>query len=338
MKPGTQEHFRHRVRKEKRLKNERISLSFRCFEPDTPVHSELTQDKLHTDSLEHSSFQTPPESSKSMVTPVRPNSNKDTHSGISSSSTPRLGNIKMAHAAEGSLPFAGHTDDSLPTPNGNAAKSSYKKLCLLFGSSITERVIGEKMSRGSRTVVNLSSSGFRIQDVENAAFDFCAENPSSVQQVDKVIINVGTNEIKNFNSFVKNVYNHFWSPLCNLVRCMKQCFPKAQLIFQSVLPIRRWYRYNAQSVISFNTLLVRLCRAHACIFFDSFKLFLDDQEHDINWDLYTFSWRGNRFNQGIHLSEKGVSVLCRALKHAVYHNIYNPHPHSLPFERYYYIN
>lgn len=338
MKPGTQEYFRHRVRKDKKLKRERVSLSFRCFKPDTPV-AVVPESKLaDNDPADRSVFQTPPENSgHGTDTPLRPSTH--IHPSLTSSSTPLMSKAHtVLPVAEGFIPYIGHTDDSFPTSTGTAPKPQFRKLCLLLGTSITEGVIGEKMSRGSRTVINLSSSGFFIQDVERAAFEFCAESPSSIPQVDKIIINVGTNEIKNFNSFVKNVHDYFWSPLCNLAGRLKQWFPRAQLIFQSILPIRRWYKYNALSVISFNRLLVRLCRAHGCIFFDTFNLFLDVDEHDINWDLYTFSWRGRRFNQGIHLSQMGLSVLCRALKHAVYHNIYNPHPHSLPFDRYYYVD
>ena len=78
-----------------------------------------------------------------------------------------------------------------------------------------------------------------------------------------------------------------------------------------------------------------ICRTYGCIYYDCVKLFLDEYDWGINWDLYQYGWRGVRFNQGIHLNEKGIGVLCRALKYAVNHNMHNAHPDVLPFKRFY---
>lgn len=333
MKPGTQEYFRHRVRKDCRVKGERISLSFRCF-ANKPVATapEPTEDPGKSASQTLDTLTVPPSERISATTPFRP-TRKD--NGFTSS-TPLF--TAAGNDDAGYVPFIGHKDDTAPSSrsmHNNTGTKSNEKLCLIFGSSITEGVVGDMMSRGNRTVVNLSSSGFRIPDVEKAAVDFCEESPELLHRVDKIIINIGTNEIKGFNSFTKSVSRYFRAPLIELVQCLRYHFSNAQLVFQSVLPIRRWYKYNVQSVHLFNHLLIEICQAYGCIFFDCLELFLDGNLHDINWDLFRYSWSGNRFNQGIHLNEKGLGVLCRALKYVVYHNIYNPHPSRLPFNRYY---
>ena len=325
MKPGTQDYFRHRVRKNMRIKKDRISLSFRCFKPVNVTVSEPTDSSTE--------FVTPTQDVQG--TPVRPVT-RFCHAAKTSTSTPVV-DRNVPH--QGYSPYPGHKDDTVPSSNAvySTGQKPNEKICLLFGTSITEGVIGSKMSRGSRTVVNLSSSGFGIHDVRKAAIDFWEESPDSISRVDKVIINVGTNEVKGFNSSVKKV-EVFWDALCNLVQCMRYCFPKAQLIFQSILPIRLFYSYNADSVNDFNCLLIKLCSTFGCVFFDCFKLFLDSNEVDINWDLYTYSRKGVRFNQGIHLNEKGIGILCRALKYAVYHNLHSPYPSSLPFQSFYNIH
>lgn len=320
MKEGTQQYFRHRVRKDKRIRSERFSLSFRCFLPETVVEPLV---ELSCESQIAVDCKTP----EAVITPIRP-----------SISTPKYDTSKDK-PQDGYSPYPGHRDDTVrsshfsvgPSPNPN------EKICLLFGSSITEGVVGERMSKGNRTVVNLSSSGFGIHDVQRAVIDFAVESPDILHKVDKIIINIGTNEIKGFNCYVKNVADCFWSPLSKLVQCIKYHFDKAQIIFQSILPIRLWYKYNAESVHLFNQLLINVCKTYGCIFYDCFKLFLDEHNNDINWDLYQYSWKGKRFNQGIHLNERGLGVLCRALKYAVNHNIHNPHPNILPFKRYYYV-
>ena len=321
MKEGTQQYFRHRVRKDKRIKFERFSLSFRCFLPETAVESPV---ELICESQTTVDCKT---SEEVMSTPIRP-----------SMSTPKY-DISKDKPQDGYSPYPGHRDDTVrsshfstgPNPNPN------EKLCLIFGSSITEGVVGERMSKGNRTVINLSSSGFGIRDVHRAVMDFTVESPDILHKVDKIIINIGTNEIKGFNCYAKNVADSFWSPLSKLVQCIKCHFDKAQIIFRSVLPIRLWYKYNAESVHLFNELLINVCKTYGCIFYDCFRMFLDEYNNDINWDLYQYSWKGNRFNLGIHLNDRGLGVLCRALKYAVNHNIHNPHPNVLPFKRFYYL-
>ena len=320
MKVGTQEHFRHRVRKCRLVKDERISLSFRCFRPTETSAS---------DSGSSANFVTPPQTAAtpSANLPMTPVKHPRT------ASTPR----SLCPANMGYYPYPGHKDDTLYSGQANIPTGNPKeKLCLLFGSSITVPVDGSKMSRGNRTVINLSSSGFRIGDIAKATTEFWEENQDCINRVDKVIINVGTNEIKGYNGFARKV-NVFWGPLCKLVQTIRFCFPNAQIIFQSVLPIRSFYRYNAYTVNQFNLLLIKLCKMFGCYFFDCFSLFLDGDCIDINWDLYKFSWKGVRFNQGIHLSEKGIGVLCKALKFAVHHSMHSPYPVDLPFPRFYHI-
>ena len=93
-------------------------------------------------------------------------------------------------------------------------------------------------------------------------------------------------------------------------------YPSAQIIFQSVLPIKVFYNYTAYSVHQFNELILETCKKFGCIFLDNFSNFLDRHYYDINVELYRDKW---------HLNELGIKILCRDLKFAIYHNLYNPH-------------
>ncbi|KAL5260950.1 hypothetical protein ACHWQZ_G006852 [Mnemiopsis leidyi] len=64
---------------------------------------------------------------------------------------------------------------------------SSERVCVIFGTSITEHVDGGLMSRGDRTVVNVSSSGADIDDIRQMAEDFHHENLSSIHKIDKII-------------------------------------------------------------------------------------------------------------------------------------------------------
>ena len=173
------------------------------------------------------------------------------------------------------------------------------------------------MSRGNRTVINCSMSGARIKDIVKLADDFYHENRMSVHRVDKIIVNVGTNEIKWFNSRQYDIFKQFRSPLYNLVKDLKSKYPYAQITFQSVLPIRIFYNYTAKSVHEFNQLLIEVCEKYGCIFLDSFGPFLNEFHTDINNNLYRDKW---------HLNDNGLKILCRDLKFAIYHNLFNPLP------------
>ena len=165
------------------------------------------------------------------------------------------------------------------------------------------------------------------RDVAQEAEEFVSETPYVVSKVDKVIINVGTNDIKWFNCFERSVTKQFWSPLVKLVNIIKNCFPYAQIIFHSVLPIQAIYKYTATAIHRFNHLLIEICERFGCVFFDNFDDFLDDSRYDINRYLY---------NGRLHLNDNGLKLLCRAIKFIIYNNVFNPYARS-PYTPYYYM-
>ena len=164
-----------------------------------------------------------------------------------------------------------------------------------------------------------------IYDISQMAKDFYYENPLSVNKVEKIIVSVGTNEVKYFNSHKYDIHKRFRSPIINLVKSLKQMYPNAQIIFQTVLPIQIKYVYTAESVHTFNTLLLNVCEQFGCIYFDCFSQFLDVEGWDYNRNLY---------RDNIHLNDNGLKLLCRALKFVIHRNIFNPHPRISYYHNY----
>ena len=216
----------------------------------------------------------------------------------------------------GYSPFPGHDSLNSSGLTNNSSGSGGKRVCLMFGSSITTRVEEDRMSKGSRVVVNLSKSGAKICDLHKYANDFCLGNADIVSNVDKIIVNIGTNDVKWFNGCRFSVFKRFKVPLLNLVKDLKFRFPLANISFITMLPIRALYNYTAETVNQFNLLLLEVCKMTGCEFFDCFGDFLDVDLRDYNYSLFRDKW---------HLNEHGLKLLCRALKYIIFGNTFRSH-------------
>ena len=291
MKAGCQDDFLHRVRRDKRVKSWRISLSFRCSVPEESV----VADNVAVDSTSSSAPRTPPSA------PRTPPAITQTHAAPSAS-TPNL-----ANGPQGFSPFPNHS--TLGSFN-----SQNERVCLILGSSITKNVSGELLSRRSRTVINLSESGANIFDLTKVVNEFYSENPCVVHKVDKIVINIGTNDIKWLNGRKVSVFKKFRVPMSNFIKDLKFLFPNALIIFTTVLPIRALYDYTAMTVNHFNHLLYQVCNEFGCIFYDCFLDFLAPDQRDYNSSLFRDKW---------HLNDNGLRLLCRSIKDCIYGKLFN---------------
>ncbi len=200
MKPGCQSNFKHRVRKDHLIKEHRYSLSFRCFVPG-PVTTNPA----------------------STSAPVTHNNVQQTPTKVPPSSTPKFNSSGVGYS-----PFTEHLNTM---SSSNISQQNSERVCLLFGSSITKYVDGNRMSRGSRVTINLSESGARIPDVNRVAKSFFVDNRALVSKVDKIIINIGTNDVKWLNGRRFSVSRKCRVPLCNLIRDLRFMFPLATITF-----------------------------------------------------------------------------------------------------------
>ena len=128
--------------------------------------------------------------------------------------------------------------------------------------------------------------------------------------------------MKFFNCHRRDV-NFLWTPLRKLVQCLKYLYSRAQIVFQSILPVEICYMYTVDAFNGYNRMLFDLCREYGCIYYDCFGLFLDFNDYfvDINRDLYADAG----MKMKIHLNDRGLKVLCRELKYIIYHNTFNPY-------------
>ncbi len=335
MKPGCQANFLHRVRKNKNIRESRFCLSFRCFvskkcptvsstpakpEPDcssTPAAVPGTEDKSSVSDTV----------AGDVVHDQTPTSPKMASNISAISDVGHVNDVDFGVVSEGYSSFP--SKSKINSTSIGPGCSGGQRICVLFGTSITADIDGEKMSRKNRVVVNRSNSGAYIQDVMEELDDFLHEHSDHVRNIDKIIFSIGTNEIKNFNCYKQDVFSKFYSPLMKLVEHTRNLFPRAQIVFQCVLPIFAMYRYTGMSIHLFNELLIEVCRRTGCVFFDCFRLFLN------NWGS---NFRAELYRDKLHLSkERGIGVLCRALKNVIFGNIYNPLMRCHVIRPYYYL-
>ena len=349
MRAGCQQKFRHRVRMCKRVKDYRISLSFRAFVPQMNRASSTMSMNVSNAEAEASdcSFTTPnskvsntsvapdlspiaelPSSTSRRVSPVivkplkqllpqqkppiyptgstpfKRRSSPPTPPAMSPNpmaKNPPIDLPRISNPVEcGYSPFPSHMNSSKLTSNAENPCPN-EKICVIFGTSMTERVNPALMSKRNRTVENVSSSGANIDDIRKLAGDFHHENIKSIHKIDKLIISVGTNDVKWFNCFTKDLKRELQPKLVRLVQELKVLYPSAQILFHTVLPIRIIYKYTAASIHQFNNLLLEICFQYGCIFFDCFARFLDQKGVFYNRTL---------FRDNFHLNDIGLKVFC----------------------------
>ena len=247
------------------------------------------------------------------------------HANTPTPSTPMVPKQSTPGDNAGYLPFPNLKDVSANTTSSGSDHEQYYSV--IFGTSITSGIDGDLMSRGARKVINVSGVGNKIYDIANSVHDFCLENSDIVSQVDQVIVCIGANDIKFFDSVKNNISKRFRKPLARLVKQLGLIFPSAQIIFKCVLPIGIMHSYTVKSVHDFNYLLLDICTQYGCIFMDCFKMFLDREGNGLNRDLY---------RDRIHINDHGLKLLCRAIKFVIYNNVFNPYMRISHNDYYYY--
>ena len=197
-------------------------------------------------------------------------------------------------------PFTSKENPKPSNVTRNVTKTE-TKTTLILGTSIPYYLDFAKLSgsNGRTKVVNLCKRGAKICTLQNVLDDHYRSEGSD-ENVDKIIISVGTNDIRNNK---KNTVGHLYTPMENLVRRIKSYYPRAMIYIQSLLPQRVQNAFTVSNVLGFNKLLVKISSLNKCYYLDIFSEFLGENNHP-HPNLYRWD--------GVHLSNKGLSVLARA--------------------------
>ena len=202
---------------------------------------------------------------------------------------------------------------SFNNPNRKKPVIPKKPMTLILGTSITVDLKEEKMARRNNICHNISGHGHKIADIDKELDKFYkASDEFSDCQVVKVIISVGTNDIRN----CKGNINHLKTPLTNLIDKIKLYFPGVKVFLQSVLPVRIENEFTVRNVKRFNSMLFNTCREHKCFYIDIFRNFLTVGGH-FNESLFK--------HDGCHLKIGCLGILARSFIRVINsREIFNP--------------
>jgi len=287
MKPGCQEFFKHRVLANKNTRGPRYSLSFRCMKVAPSLFETLPIPKPTLPS-------TSPTSVKGIFSQLFRSSSS---ANVGKQSPPPGTGVgkQPPPLGVGELP---PLPDDIPRKGGR--KGVRKRTTVLFGTSITESIVGKRLGNKGRTVINVSESGADIKMIEEMVDDFALYDPAA-SDIEKVVLCFGTNDIKHSSKGVA----HLKTPVFNLINKVKYCFPGAVVLVISNLPMKNMYWYTCQNFINFNEILKDVCHKSNSYFVDCFRNFLSDDMYDYNHYLFRDPW---------HLNRRGLGIFCSILK------------------------
>ena len=178
---------------------------------------------------------------------------------------------------------------------------------LIIGTSIADDLNADKLAGRHKTakVIKLCKRGGHIKQLSDMLDDFYKSSECNSGAVKKVIISVGTNDIR----YCRKGVGHLFFPVKNLIHKIKTFFPDARVYLQSLIPVR--YQHNnpenphiVKNVLEFNRLLLKVAMTEDCLFFDMFGKFLDSTPSRIPIP--------GLYRDTVHLSTSGLSILARA--------------------------
>ena len=264
MKAGCQSLFRHRVKSVRTQCAERYCLSFRKKVPKTPLK---------------------------LTSPVKSLVAK--YEKIKSDTL--LSDIPIKFVKAG-------TDEVTNMIPRKSTGAKRKTTTVLFGTSQTTRLKSSGIGKRGRKFINQSMSGAKICDISEMVDVFHGTNPAA-DDVEKVILSFGANDIKHehyglngrraprhvLDNKARNGVKKFRQPVVDLVKKVKQLFPGACVVLQSVLPMKRLYWYTAGNVLGFNDILMEVSRSYDCYYLNCFRDFLSKDGMEFNRQLF-FDW------------------------------------------------
>ena len=187
---------------------------------------------------------------------------------------------------------------------------------VLFGTSITSRIISSKLTHGTnKKVINISQSGAKIRDIAQNMEKFYEDAKTFPEDIEKIVFSFGTNDIR----FSRGV-NQYHQPIIDLIEKTKKFFPRASIVMQSVLPIKVDREFTGGNFRNFNRMLFNICKKEKCAFLDIFDEYIAFNRYTNKWD-----YNPKLYFDKLHLNNLGLGKLARALKNVVRDNIFNPH-------------
>ena len=209
-------------------------------------------------------------------------------------------------------------DTSAPAPLQKAS-SPPRRVCLVAGDSYAARLDTVKLGRNVVCVDNVAKGGAKMHQVIKQLEDYAKDHTDHVI-VEKVLVSVGTNDIRNCHNGVEHLKGKF-KALCGKIA---ELYPNSRVYFQSLIPLPCLSQFDwisNSNVLEFNKLLFYECTYRKFNILSAFSCF------SVPWDGATPNIRNNRLFIGndIHPSTKrGMGVLAKLYIRAIHSKYFDP--------------
>ena len=218
--------------------------------------------------------------------------------------------VKDPSPASNPVPPSSPESPPTPIPSASAPSVAPQKqkefVSLIAGDSFAARMDTAKLGKKRIEVVNLAQGGKKMKDVTKQLEEHKARFPE--REVVKIIISVGTNDLRNEN-VTRDVLKGQFKHLCTNI---KRIYPNSRVFFQSLLPLPLKHQSDWSTnrrVIDLNNIIFRECSYRNFYFIDVFFSFCKySKKHNEPISRFdrNFEENGIHPNSGI-----GMGILAR---------------------------
>ena len=191
---------------------------------------------------------------------------------------------------------------------------------LIVGDSFAARLDANRLSKGTKNIINIAKGGYKIPDAIESLDTFHKDLADKETIIDQVFISIGTNDIRHSR---REGVGKFKSELFKLIRRIKELFPRAKIFFQSLIPLpitRENESYVARNLLQFNSMLFDVCKHEKVYMFDVFGMFLLGIYR--NPRLFPEGYRD------IHPNKRGLGLLAREYIKRIHCKNFDPFRHN----------
>ena len=191
---------------------------------------------------------------------------------------------------------------------------------LIVGDSFAARLDANRLSKGTKNVINIAKGGYKIPVAIESLDTFHKDLADKETIIDQVFISIGTNDIRHSR---REGVDKFKSELFKLIRRIKELFPRAKIFFQSLIPLhitRENESYVARNLLQFNSMLFDVCKHEKVYMFDIFGMFLLGIYR--NPHLFPEGYRD------IHPNKRGLGLLAKEYIKRIHCKNFDPFRHN----------
>ena len=199
----------------------------------------------------------------------------------------------------------------------SAPPTPMQPVILVAGDSFAARLDAKRLGKGKIKVINVAEGGLKISAVQKNIEEFVRKNTQ--YDVQKVILSIGTNDIRHCKDGIKHLKN----TICDFMKFLKITFPSASIYFQSIIPLaHNNCPHVTSNVLDMNKLIYNLCSKFHLYYLDVFRSFLNHWGYRNDRLFPEFDAKKLCFD--IHPNVRGMGVLARRYIYIIHSRWFNP--------------